>query len=92
MPSPLSPLKLPIFLVGLLFLALGHLQGVQAVKFKLQAERYPQSKCLWNSAHDNALIIVTANIGSGALYLTFKSFVNTLVVLTNDSFYLVTAP
>jgi len=67
MPPSLSPLKLPIFLVGLLLLALGPLQGVQAVKFKLQAERYPQPKCLWNSAHDNELVIVTANVGSGAL-------------------------
>lgn len=66
MPPSLFPLKLPIFLVGLLLLALGPLQGVQAVKFKLQAERYPQSKCLWNSAHDNELVIVTANVGSGA--------------------------
>jgi len=66
MPPSLSPLKLPLFLVGLLLLALGPLRDVQAVKFKLQAERYPQPKCLWNSAHDNELVIVTANIGSGA--------------------------
>jgi len=64
-PSPLPFKKLPIFLLGLLFLALGRLQDVQAVKFKLQAERYPQPRCLWNSAHDNELIVVTANVGSG---------------------------
>ena len=66
MPLSLSPLKLPIFFTGLLLLALGPLQGAQAVKFKLQAERYPQFKCLWNSAHDNELVVVTANVGSGA--------------------------
>ena len=41
MQPSLSPLKLPLFLVGLLLLALGPLQDVQTVKFKLQAERYP---------------------------------------------------
>jgi p24 family protein delta-1 len=67
MPPSLSSLKLPIFLVGLLLLALGQSHGVQAVKFKLQAERNPQPKCLWNAAHDNELVIITANVGSGAL-------------------------
>jgi hypothetical protein len=70
MPSP-ATLKLPIFLIGLLLLALGQLQGVQAVKFKLQAERYPQPKCLWNSAHDNGLVIVTANVG-----VCFKNYLD----------------
>jgi len=66
MSLSLSPLKFPIFFIGLLLLALGQLQGIQAVKFKLQAERYPQPKCIWNSAHDNELVIVTANVGGGA--------------------------
>ena len=81
-PPSLSHLKLPIFLIWLLLLALGQLQGVQAVKFKLQAERCPQPKCLWNSAHDNALVIVTANVGSGTSSFTFRIFFITLVVLT----------
>ncbi|KAJ3868266.1 emp24/gp25L/p24 family/GOLD-domain-containing protein [Lentinula novae-zelandiae] len=36
-----------------------------AVKFQIQAYRYPQSKCIWNPIHNNALIIVTANVGPG---------------------------
>lgn len=39
--------------------------SVYAIKFKVQAERYPQPKCIWNAAHDNALVVVTANVGSG---------------------------
>lgn len=65
--------------ICLLLLAL---QGVHAVKFKLQAERYPQAKCIWNSAHDNELVIVTANIGGGALQLTFEVFVKIIILLT----------
>lgn len=72
-------------------MALGQLQGVQAVKFKLRAERYPQPKCIWNSAHDNELVIVTANVGSGALQLTFEVFGKITVVLTNDHSYHFTA-
>ncbi|RDB28026.1 Endoplasmic reticulum vesicle protein 25 [Hypsizygus marmoreus] len=36
-----------------------------AIKFSLQAHRYPPSKCIWNAAHPNALVIVTANVGPG---------------------------
>jgi len=36
-----------------------------AIKFNLPAYRWPQRKCLWNPAHDNTLVIVTANIGPG---------------------------
>jgi hypothetical protein len=36
-----------------------------AIKFSLQSYRYPPPKCIWNSAHNNALVIVTANVGSG---------------------------
>ena len=36
-----------------------------AVKFNLPAYRWPQKKCLWNPAHDNTLVIVTANISPG---------------------------
>ncbi|KAI0266470.1 emp24/gp25L/p24 family/GOLD-domain-containing protein [Gloeopeniophorella convolvens] len=37
-----------------------------AIKFALQAYRYPPAKCIWNSAHPNALVIVTANVSPGA--------------------------
>jgi p24 family protein delta-1 len=37
----------------------------QAIKFALQAYRYPPAKCIWNTAHENALVIVTANVGDG---------------------------
>jgi len=36
-----------------------------AIKFSLPAYRWPQKKCFWNPAHDNTLVIVTANIGPG---------------------------
>lgn len=36
-----------------------------AIKFNLPAYRWPQKKCLWNPAHDNTLVIVTANINPG---------------------------
>jgi len=41
-------------------------QPASAIKFKLVAERYPQPKCIWNTAHENALVVVTANVGPGA--------------------------
>jgi hypothetical protein len=36
-----------------------------AIKFALQGSRYPPSKCIWNAAHPNSLVIVTANVGPG---------------------------
>ena len=51
---PLLPL-----LLALLFLLL---TPTNAIKFTLQSYRYPPPKCIWNSAHANALVIVTANI------------------------------
>lgn len=36
-----------------------------AIKFALQAYRYPPAKCIWNTAHTNALVIVTANVSPG---------------------------
>ncbi len=50
--------------VVVLFL-LSLVQPTAAVKFKLVADRYPKAKCIWNTAHENALIIVTANVGPG---------------------------
>ncbi|OAX42410.1 hypothetical protein K503DRAFT_683271 [Rhizopogon vinicolor AM-OR11-026] len=37
-----------------------------AIKFTLPAARVPFPKCIWNAAHTNALIIVTANVGPGS--------------------------
>jgi len=36
-----------------------------AIKFNLQSHRYPPQKCIWNPAHSDALVIVTANVGPG---------------------------
>ena len=36
-----------------------------AVKFELPASYYPTPKCIWNYAHKNALIVITANVGPG---------------------------
>lgn len=38
---------------------------VNAIKFEIQAYRYPPAKCIWNTAHKGALVIVTANVGPG---------------------------
>ncbi|KAF8586645.1 hypothetical protein K439DRAFT_1340511 [Ramaria rubella] len=38
---------------------------VSAIKFSLQSYRFPPQKCIWNAAHDNALVIVTAIVGPG---------------------------
>lgn len=40
-------------------------QSANAIKFTLPAYRYPPAKCIWNPAHPNALVIVTANVGPG---------------------------
>lgn len=36
-----------------------------AIKFELPSAVHPVSKCVWNAAHKNALVIVTANVGPG---------------------------
>lgn len=36
-----------------------------AIKFNLRAYRFPREKCFYNTAHDNQLVIVTANVGPG---------------------------
>ena len=58
-PSP-RPLTFPLFVLLLSFL-----HSVSAIKFNLPAFRYPPQKCIWNSAHANSLVIVTANVGAG---------------------------
>jgi len=49
----------------LLILLLSTLHLVSAIKFNLPAYQYPPSKCIWNAAHTNSLVIVTANVGPG---------------------------
>lgn len=58
-----SHLFSPVWLLFLLLLSAPHLTS--AIKFSLQSYRYPPAKCIWNAAHPNALVIVTANVGPG---------------------------
>lgn len=61
-----SSLRLPAPLATLLLLVLCTLvPPIHAIKFSLQTFRFPPSKCIWNTAHNNALVIVTANVGPG---------------------------
>lgn len=48
------------------FLLVLHASPTAAIKFNLPAQRYPAAKCIWNPAHSNSLVIVTANVGPGA--------------------------
>ena len=48
-----------------LILLLSTLRLVSAIKFNLPAYQYPPTKCIWNAAHTNSLVIVTANVGPG---------------------------
>lgn len=52
------------FLLVALFLVFAP-HPASAIKFKLQADRYPTTKCIWNAAHDHSLVVVTANVGPG---------------------------
>lgn len=54
-------LRAPLALAALLLLC----APAHAIKFELQAHRYPPAKCIWNAAHAGALVIVTANVGPG---------------------------
>jgi hypothetical protein len=36
-----------------------------AINFELHASHYPTPKCIYNTAHKSALIVVTANVGAG---------------------------
>ncbi|EKM77422.1 hypothetical protein AGABI1DRAFT_115326 [Agaricus bisporus var. burnettii JB137-S8] len=40
-------------------------QQALGIKFSLPAYRYPSSKCIWNAAHPDTLVIVTANVVIG---------------------------
>lgn len=60
-----SRAHVPVFPLPLLLLLLSTLHLVAAIKFNLQAYQYPPVKCIWNTAHINNLVIVTANVGPG---------------------------
>lgn len=53
---------IPLLLVALLVCLS---QPASAIKFNIPASRYPPAKCIWNAAHDGALVIITANVGPG---------------------------
>lgn len=53
----------PLFLLSLLSFFLVLPQPTLGIKFSLPALRYPSAKCIWNTAHANTLVIVTANVG-----------------------------
>ncbi|PPQ87331.1 hypothetical protein CVT25_002081 [Psilocybe cyanescens] len=63
MASPSRPFSLSLLPLFVLFLSFCH--SVSAIKFNLPAFRYPPQKCIWNPAHPNSLVIVTANVGPG---------------------------
>ncbi|KAF9648436.1 hypothetical protein BDM02DRAFT_3155738 [Thelephora ganbajun] len=54
-----------LFRFSILLFLLSSVFPSYAIKFNLPAYRWPQKKCLWNPAHDNTLVIVTANISPG---------------------------
>ena len=54
-----------LFRFSLLLFLLSFVFPSYAIKFNLPAYRWPQKKCLWNPAHDNTLVIVTANVSPG---------------------------
>lgn len=56
-----SIFSLPLLLLPLILQS----TPTHAIKFALPAQRYPQPKCIWNTAHTNTLVIVTANVGPG---------------------------
>ncbi|PBK89788.1 hypothetical protein ARMGADRAFT_1054560 [Armillaria gallica] len=65
MSPPRRPQVLALsWLLFLSFLFLAPLESY-AIKFSLQAYRYPPPKCIWNPAHADTLVIVTANVAPG---------------------------
>ncbi|KAK7039618.1 endoplasmic reticulum vesicle protein 25 [Favolaschia claudopus] len=60
-PKSLAPLPLLLLLSLIAFFA----PPTHAIKFALQPNRFPPNKCIWNTAHNGALVIVTANVGPG---------------------------
>lgn len=56
-----SSFSLSLLLAFILLLPLSTL----SIKFTLPAQRFPNTKCFWNTAHTGALVIVTANVSPG---------------------------
>ncbi|GLB42161.1 putative emp24/gp25L/p24 family/GOLD [Lyophyllum shimeji] len=79
---PFSFSSLPLLILSTLLFLLGP-TPTHAIKFNLQAHRYPPAKCIWNAAHPNTLVIVTANVGPGA-----NQRVDVEIVDTNKNVYL----
>ncbi|TFK21127.1 hypothetical protein FA15DRAFT_672835 [Coprinopsis marcescibilis] len=61
-PPPTSLFSLFLLAFAILYST----PSAYAVKFALPASRYPAAKCIWNSVHNNQLVIVTANVSPGA--------------------------
>lgn len=59
---PRSLYTLLVTIWTLLFLLV---MPTHAIKFEIQAYRYPPAKCVWNAVHKGDLVIVTANVGPG---------------------------
>jgi len=55
----------PLATLLALCLSLSLIPPIHAIKFSLQPYRFPPNKCIWNSAHNGALVIVTANVSPG---------------------------
>jgi hypothetical protein len=55
------PLSLSVLLIAILIAPL----QTAAIKFALPASKNPVQKCIWNAAHDGALVVITANLGPG---------------------------
>ncbi|KDQ07410.1 hypothetical protein BOTBODRAFT_120054 [Botryobasidium botryosum FD-172 SS1] len=54
---------LPLFFLSALILSLA--SHTHAIKFSVPAAHHPDPKCIWNAAHNHALIVITANVGPG---------------------------
>ncbi|KAG6377488.1 emp24/gp25L/p24 family/GOLD-domain-containing protein [Boletus reticuloceps] len=54
-----------MFPTALSLLLLFLLPFSNAIKFTLPPAKFPTDKCIWNAAHINALVIVTANVSPG---------------------------
>lgn len=60
--APLPRLSLVLSLTTLLTTLLLLSPSTHAIKFVLPPARFPAPKCVWNAAHINALVIVTAHV------------------------------
>lgn len=58
-------LRSPLYLSALLITILIVPFQTSAIKFALPASKNPVRKCIWNAAHDGALVVITVNLGPG---------------------------